>query len=1104
MGERTVGDTSILNAGSKSSSPVTSGGFIPLSALDPTLPAQGAPAAALDMEAVRRRLAGSRGRQYWRSLEELSGSEEFHRYLEKEFPHQAPREMAPLGRREFFRLMGATLALAGVGGCAYQPPENIVPYVNQPEMQIPGRPMFYTTAFTRGGYAYGVLGESHMGRPVKLEGNPEHPASLGATDAFTQASLLSLYDPDRSQAVRQMGDLTSWDVFLGWMTDQLDGLRAKRGAGLRLLTETITSPTLADQLRRFLAMYPEARVHQHEPAGADTGREGARLAFGDEAHPIYHFDRAERVLSLDSNFLVDEPGSVRYAREFVDGRRVRQNQLRMNRLYVVESTPTITGSYADHRLPLKPSLIEGAARAVAAGVGAPGSGGAPPGVPAEWIAAVVKDLQGHRGTSLVIAGRYQSLAVHALAHAMNQALGNVGKTVTYTAPVEAHFGAREGTLRELVDDMDAGRVGLLLILGGNPVYDAPADIPFYQALQKVPQRVHLGLYEDETAVQCQWHIPESHYLEAWSDARAFDGTASFIQPLITPLYESHSAHELLAAVMGEGDRNGYDIVRDYWQAQKGLSPTDRQSAAGKGVPGAAPTGSDSAPSLSGAASAFEKWWRQALIAGVIPGTAAPAKPVTLKAGFAAPAAAPAAGGMEILFRPDPTVWDGRYANNGWLQELPKPLNKLTWDNAALISPATAATLHLDDGDMVELKYGGRTLQTPVWRVPGHPDDCVTLSLGYGRQRAGRVGNGTGFNAYTLRTAAAPWSGAGLEMTKSGGSYPLATTQRHHLLKEISSEGEEAARRGLVRVGTLDEFVKDPKKPEFMGEREPESELPSLYPPMWPSDRTAVEQGDAATRDIGRYDARGYDNNPIPAWGMAIDTNACIGCNACVLACQSENNIATVGKDQVMNMRQMHWIRIDTYHTGSPENPETVFEPLPCMHCEKAPCEPVCPVEATSHSAEGINEQTYNRCVGTRYCQNNCPYKVRHFNYFQYSDQQTPSIQMMRNPDVTVRSRGVMEKCTYCVQRVNEARIQAEREDRPIRDGDIQTACAQVCPTEAITFGNINDTASNSGRGSQVRQLKLEPLHFALLTELNTRPRTSYLAKLKNLNPELKA
>jgi MoCo/4Fe-4S cofactor protein with predicted Tat translocation signal len=1095
------------------------GSFIPLATVRPAAKPR------LDLATIRERLAGARGQQYWRSLDELAETEEFQRYLEREFPMQAPRDMEPISRREFFRVMGATMALAGVAGCSYQPAEHIVPYVEQPEELVPGKPLFYTSAFQRGGYALGVLGESHMGRPVKIEGNLQHPASRGATDVFAQASLLGLYDPDRSQAVRHLGNLTTWDTFLGVMTDQVQRLRQQGGAGLRVLIETVTSPTLAAQLRRLLARYPNARIHHHEPAGQQNVHAGLRLAFNADMHPVYHFDHAQRILALDADFLSEEPGSVRYARDFIAGRLVREGRSQMNRLYVAESTPTITGAKADHRVTVRPSQIEAVARAVAGKVGVAGvSGETPQGVSEEWLTAVANDLKANRGASLVIAGASQPPAVHALAHAMNSALGAAGQTVTYTAPVEARFPGREGSLRELVDDITAGRVKTLVILSANPVYTAPADVKIADALPRVPNIIHLGLYDDETAALCHWHLPESHYLESWGDARAYDGTASIIQPLIRPLYATHSAHELLAVLLGEGDRAGYDIVREYWMGtQAGFAP-----AVSNREPGSTITESTAASAGAPGSPAFEQFWHKVLLDGVLPGTQAPARPSALRADFAAALGqassasggeGASAGGLEIGFRPDPCIWDGRYANNGWLQELPKPLNQLTWDNAAFIGPNTALKQGLHAEDLVELTYRERSLRVPVWVQPGVPDDTVTLHLGYGRERAGRVGTGPGFNAYTLRTADAPGFATGVTMRKVGGIYDLVSAQHH-----FSMHG-----RDFVRTGTLAELTADPKAPAFMhphGEAE-EEPLHSLYKQRWPSDRPKNETGGApAEQQAGgagsaeapmAWETKGYNAEPIPAWGMVIDLNACIGCNACVIGCQSENNIATVGKAQVGMNREMHWIRLDAYYRvngvdgqDEPErsaealqgNLEMAFQPVPCMQCENAPCEPVCPVEATTHSAEGLNEQTYNRCVGTRYCQNNCPWKVRRFNYFQFSDQKTPTIQMMMNPDVTVRSRGVMEKCTYCVQRINEARIQAEREERPIGDGDIRTACQQVCPTQAIIFGNLNDRTSHGGRGSRVRQLKEEALNYTTLKELNTLPRTSYLANMRNPNPEL--
>ncbi|HTE20272.1 MAG TPA: 4Fe-4S dicluster domain-containing protein, partial [Armatimonadota bacterium] len=834
---------------------------------------------------------------------------------------------------------------------------------------------------------------------------------------------------------------------------------------------------------------------------------------------------------------------------------------------------------ADHRLPLRASQVESFARAVAAGVGVAGvTAAAPPTeVPAEWLRALVADLTSHRGTSLVVAGLLQPPSVHALAHAINIALGNIGKTVTLTAPVEVQFGDPKTSLRTLVDDMNAGRVETLIVFGTNPVYSAPADIGFEAAMQsdKVPLRIHMGVYDDETGALCHWHLPQSHYLEAWSDARSFDGSVTIVQPLIQPLYATHSSHELISVLLGGEERGGYNIVREYWMGRdpRYTRPARQSAAGGKGGlatgSGAAVGGRSAAGSAAPTAGRgttmigrepspeFERFWHQALLTGVVPGSASPARTVALAAGaVAAPTTAPAApSGMEIVFRPDPTIWDGEFANNGWLEELPKPITKLTWDNAAMISPGTALQLGLvskigdyaglsrANGQMVTLAYGGRQIEAAVRIVPGHPDNAVTLTLGYGRKRAGRIGTALGFNAYALRTAENPWFGTGLEVRKLGRSYELVSAQDH-----FSMEG-----RDLIRVGKLEQLARNPQSPDFMhATGHDQSSPPTLYTEEWPSDRKGVNSGQGqhgggahgpgdgpvtpetptpapggASHDAGSVPHapgatppgaaaphpkdpgvwRGGDmakgvvpGEEVPAWGMVIDLNACIGCNACTVACQAENNIATVGKDQVGMNREMHWLRIDTYFQGDLTNPETVFQPLPCQHCEKAPCEPVCPVEATSHSAEGINEMTYNRCIGTRYCENNCPYKVRRFNYLQYSDHETPTIQMMRNPDVTVRARGVMEKCTYCVQRVNLGRMEAEKEDRAIRDGDVVTACQQVCPTRAIIFGNVNDTASHGGKGSRVRQLKQAPLDYTVLTELNTRPRTSYLAAMRNPNP----
>ncbi|MBK9713952.1 MAG: TAT-variant-translocated molybdopterin oxidoreductase [Kouleothrix sp.] len=986
---------------------------------------------SLDLAAIRARLAGARGSQLWRSLEQLAETPEFQEFVRHEFPRGADLWRASLSRRSFLKLMGASLALAGLSACA-RPRETIVPYVRQPAEIVPGKPLYYASALTLDGIARGVLVESHEGRPTKIEGNPRHPDSLGATDMFGQAAILGLYDPDRSQAVINVGRISTWEAFVTALTARLQALAGGQGAGLRLLTGTITSPALAAQIEALLARYPAAQWHQYQPAGRDSALEGARLAFGQPVDTLYRFDQAERILSLDADVLLHGPGSLRYARDLIDGRRVRQGQARMNRLYAVESMPTITGAMADHRLPLRASLVEPFAREVAArlGVGGVGAPDQPSPIPGAWTDALARDLQASRGKSIVIAGDQQPPIVHALAHAINEALGNTGATVLHIPPVAASPANGGESLRALAADMAAGKVSLLVTIDCNPAFDAPADLGFAQALARVAMRVHTGLYADETASLSHWHIPAAHPLEAWGDARAFDGTVSIVQPLIAPLHGGISPHELLAALLGQTGGSSYEIVRGYWQGQRG--------------------GAD-----------FEQFWRQSLHDGVVEGTAFAPIQVSVRPGaLSSQAARPTPqNGLELVFRPDPTIWDGRFANNAWLQELPKPMTTLTWDNVALLSPATAERLGLSSEDVVELRLGGRAVRAPAWVMPGHADDAVTLFFGYGRTIAGQVGSNIGYNAYALRSSGAPWIAGGAELVRTGERYPLAPTQDH-----FAVDGSD-----LVKLGTLAEFQQNPNFIHGAAAAVPGEGLPSLLPEY-------------------RYDGH--------RWAMTIDTNACIGCNACVVACQAENNIPVVGKPQVQVSREMHWLKVDRYYTGGADNPAAVFQPRPCQQCEQAPCELVCPVAATVHSAEGLNDMVYNRCVGTRYCSNNCPYKVRRFNFLQYSDQKTPVIQLMHNPDVTVRDRGVMEKCTYCVQRISAGRIAAERDGRPLRDGEVKTACQESCPTGAIVFGDLNDPAS------QVAQLKAQPLNYGLLAELGTQPRTSYLARLRNPNPEI--
>jgi MoCo/4Fe-4S cofactor protein with predicted Tat translocation signal len=964
----------------------------------------------------------------WRSLEELARTPEFQDSLAHEFPWRTSEEEEEgINRRDFWKVMSAGLALAGLAGCTKQPPEKIVPYVTQPPEITQGVPLFYATAMPFDGDALGLVVKSHMGHPIKAEGNPRHPASLGGTDFYSQASLMTLYDPERSQAVLRRGQIADWISFMDTMGALL-GAVADRGARIRLLTGAVNSPTLARQIDAFLKKYPEARWHQWEAVNRDGVRLGSRMAFGEAVNPIYRFDRADVILVLDADFVFCGPGNVRYARDFATRRGSRAGQA-MNRMYVVETSPTNTGASADHRLALRQGEMEAFLRGIAQTVGA--TGGAPPlAAHAKWIAAVSKDLQ-RNGASLVVVGDQQPPLMHALAHAINAALGNVGNTVVYTEPVEANPISQRDSIVELAADMRAGKVDMLFMLGVNPVYDAPADLDFAAALRKVKHSIHTGLYADETAALCEWHIPQTHFLEEWSDCRAFDGTASIVQPLIAPLYQGRSRHEMMALLLGQADTGTYDIVRATWRTH---------------VPEAA----------------FDEAWRRWLFEGVIDSTTFQPKQVALTRDLAArlaPSPATAAPqGMEIVFRPDPTIWDGRYANNGYLQEIPKGMSKLTWDAVAMVSPNTARKIGTYSQGVVELNYHGRALRFPLWVQPGHADDSVTIFLGYGRTRAGKTGN-TGYNAYPLRTSDALLWGSGLTVRGTGKYHRLACTQNHQTM-----DG-----RYPVRMGTLTEFQQDPEfahKPPFF---EQPANDDTLYPP-WP-----------------------YNDYK---WGMSIDLNACVGCNACVAACEMENNIAVVGKEEVFRGRIMHWIRLDRYHQGDAEVPRFYVQPVPCMHCENAPCELVCPVGATLHSSEGLNQMIYNRCVGTRYCSNNCPYKVRRFNFFRFTDWEPASLTLMRNPEVTPRGRGVMEKCTYCVQRIEHAKITAEKEDRKVRDGEILTACQQACPTQAIVFGDLND------KNSRVTHLKQHTLDYGLLAELNTRPRTSYLARVLNLNPEL--
>ncbi len=1032
---------------------------------------QDAPSQDRGLERMKSALEGKRGRAYWRTLGEISDTPEFQKFLDDEFPNRST--LMQIDRRSLLKFMGASLALSGLSGCrsVFMPEDKLVPYVKQPEELVPGKPLYYASSFLMGGYATGILVEQHEGRPTKIEGNPQHPASLGAIDPMGQASVLSLYDPDRADSPTIYGDLASWPGFFDALAKalratslptQAGGPENTPGTGVRIVTGAITSPTLAGLIGAFLQRYPGAKWVAHEPCGQRNVHEGTRLAFGQPLNPVYDFTRAKVVVSLDGDFFnpAEFPGALRYSRDFMNGRRVQGKTGEMNRLYAIESTPSNVGLTADHRWPVKATEIRRVAEAMLNG----GTGG---NIPVEKIMA---DLRKTPGAGLVVAGPHQPAAVHALAHQINAAIGAIGSTVNYTPPVDYTASEQIGTLADLTKDLNAGEVSTVLILGANPVYTAPAAMGFTAALQKAKLKIHHSMVRDETSAICDWHVPATHDLEAWGDARAYDGTVSIVQPLIAPMFDGKSHIELMANILGV-PKNGYDLVR-------------------------ATGGAGRAP-----AAQFDALWRTVVHDGVVAGTASrPVNPTPLPPTLPP---APAAGGIEVVFRADPSIYDGTFANNGWLQETPKPVNKLTWDNAIIVSAKTAKRLfgeNVDDDLRVRLEVNGRQVEGALFMQPGQPDDSVLVYLGYGRTAGGTIAtvtgdDGGGFNGYLLMGADGSMIASDAKLTSLGGEFTLATTQGHQPIQSDRIEDE----RDVIREVTLAEFLEGKVgRPDFALEQK-EIDEANLFPD-----------------DV--YPAEGHQ------WGMTIDMNTCIGCNACVTACMAENNVSVVGKRQVSRHREMHWIRIDRYWSGGDsDNPQAVWQPMMCVHCEKAPCEPVCPVAATVHSHEGLNQMVYNRCVGTRYCSNNCPYKVRKFNYLNYSDNQpqfseasraivfgkeipgpinTPKakgremLRMVNNPDVTVRGRGIMEKCTYCVQRINDARIEAKKAGRDVKDGDIVTACQQACPTQTIVFGDIAD------KQSAVSRLRNDPRAYKVLNELQTRPRTSYLAKLRNPNPEI--
>jgi molybdopterin-containing oxidoreductase family iron-sulfur binding subunit len=962
------------------------------------------PPPRFDVAEVRRRLAERRGRHFWSSLEEIVDDPEFRRWLAAEFP-AAVEAASHAGRRRFLQFMGASLLLAGLGGCGESKSDLAVPYVDQPEGSVPGVPRFYATAVCFEGFAQPVLATTHAGRPTKLDGNPQHPIGGTASDAFTQAAVLQLYDPDRSQLPTRDGVPTTWAAFAHELVSLRAQWAARAGEGLRLLCGNVSSPTVIRQLQQFLATYPSARLHLFEPVAQGHRDQAMRLAFGRSVDVHYRLERCEAIVCLDDDLLGPGPRQVVHARGWSQRRGELEPGSGRVRMHVVESSPGLSGVVASHRLAADPSRIARLAVALAAELGAIGA--APPKLDArerQWLERATKDLRGHAGRSLITVGAELPAAVQALAPLINERLGNVGNTLHYTDPA-LFTPDHAGSLADLAQALDAGTVECLIILDSNPGYAAAAELGIADLLPRVPSTIHVGLYRDETAKLCRWHLPLAHALESWGDARALDGTVTILQPVVAPFYRVRTLPQILEMALGTIDPEAMTPVRATWEQKFGAD--------------------------------FEARWRRALHDGFVPDTALASVAVAARE----PAVSlPDVGEnhVEILFRPDPSVWDGRFANVGWLQELPKPLSKLTWDNAILLSPSLAERLALANGDIVEVAVGRLTVAGPTWIMPGQAPNTVVLSLGYGRRSAGRIGDRLGYDAYSVLPADR-WAATGT-LRRLGGRYALATTQLHHRM-----EGFDFVREVTREAPALPETPQEP----------------SLYPP-WPQS--------------------------THAWGMVIDLDRCIGCNMCAAACVAENNIQVVGKEQVAIGREMHWLRVDRYYTGELENPRSYFQPVPCMHCEQAPCEMGCPVHATVHGPEGLNEMVYNRCIGTRTCSSYCPYKVRRFNWFDYRQPEDSPLHATDNPDVTVRSRGVMEKCTYCTQRIQAAHAMADKENRRIRDGEVVTACQQACPTTAIVFGDLADPQS------AVSRRRRSGRHYVLLEHLGTRPRTTYLAR----------
>jgi molybdopterin-containing oxidoreductase family iron-sulfur binding subunit len=1008
--------------------------------------------------------------EYWKSLEQLAEDPQVLEKISQEFPGYDPSQISSLSRRRFMKLMGASMALAGVTltGCRRWPEEHLAPYSSNPRERTPGIPEQYATVYELGGVGHGLLVTSYDGRPIKVEGNPSHPfartfdGKLGSADAYAQASVLELYDPARSRGVvdRRNGaeKPATWQDFQTAITPLLNDLRAAGGKGFAVLSEASSSPSVVAMRAQLQKTFPQVAWYEYEPLAFNNERE----AFGGRRiRTRLNLDKADVIVSLDADLLGDHPAHLRHANDWSKRRRGADERNGMNRMYVAESRLSITGCVADTRIGVKPSRVETLALALAAKLGVNGATAASDLSEEEskFVTAAANDL---KRNGVVAVGSHQPARVHAIAHAINAAINAYGNTVVLLEEP----GPAPLSIGQLADSIKAGGVTTLLIVGGNPVYDAPADLGLADSIGKLANTIHLSLYDNETSRQCKWHLPKAHYLESWGDARAYDGTVSLQQPLILPLFGGKSTIELLAILSGDSVTEGQAIIRRTFAQVTGNTA--------------------------------ENAYRRTLHDGVLPDSSFATVTIPAAAIPAAPASQPAAANaLEIRFVQDRKIYDGRFANLGWLQELPDSLTKLTWDNAALISKKDADALGVDIGDMLKITVDGRSLEIAAFILPGQPIGVISLPLGYGRKASGPIGDGVGFDTYAIRTSSNAGFAAG-QVARTGGTYRLVATQDHHIIDELGFRGREVRigekfHSGMViREATLAEFEKNPRAPH-----------------------EGFEEHGKRTVALELFEKPSKFNTPH-AWGMAIDMNTCIGCNACVVACQAENNVPIVGKDQVYNNREMHWLRIDRYFKGTMDdpNPEVVFQPMMCVHCENAPCEQVCPVAATVHDSEGLNTMVYNRCIGTRYCSNNCPYKVRRFNYFDWHSKAEDNLRgfpkpwlglpdtqqdekidkihrMVFNPEVTVRMRGVMEKCTYCVQRIHNTNIAKRNAGQEIADGDVVTACQQTCPTEAIVFGNLND------ENSQVSKLRRNPRAYSVLEDLNTEPRSKHMAKLRN-------